>query len=124
MEWYLPFTLLSGVGLLVLSTSNFIGGLNTEIRQLEQDIDKIKKEIISAKLSQLKLLSVSIVLQYVCLFLFTLSSILLSFLNDETPLAKAATLIAVALVSVALALLIVFSFRAISIRQKSLSSFI
>jgi drug/metabolite transporter (DMT)-like permease len=122
MEWYLPFTLLSGVGLLVLSTSNFITGLNDEIYQLGRDDVEGKREIIRLKLKQLKLLSTSIVLQYVSLFLFTVSSILISFLADHQSFIKVVIVLGVVLISISLAMLSLFSIKAISIRQENLKS--
>ena len=122
MEWYLPFTLLSGVGLPVLSTSNFITGLNDEIYQLGRDDVEGKREIIRLKLKQLKLLSTSIVLQYVSLFLFTVSSILISFMADHQSFIKVVIVLGVVLISISLAMLSLFSIKAISIRQENLKS--
>lgn len=34
MEWYVPMTILPGIGLIILSTSNFLIALNIEIAQL------------------------------------------------------------------------------------------
>jgi hypothetical protein len=34
MEWYIPISLLPGIALIILSTSNFILALNNEIKEL------------------------------------------------------------------------------------------
>ncbi len=120
MEWYLPFTLLSSAGLLVLSTSNFINGLNDEIYQLEQMEKEEKVEVISLKLEQLKLISIAIVLQYIALFLFASCSIIIAFFEQLEFISKGMIIIGVLLISASLLMLIVFSYRAIGIRQKHL----
>jgi hypothetical protein len=120
MEWYLPFTLLSSVGLLVLSTSNLISGLNGEIYQIENMGTAGKERIIDLKLRQLKLISTSVVLQYVALFLFSICSIMISFYPGHQWLSRGTILLGVVLVSIALVLLIVFAYRAIYIRQMHL----
>ena len=35
MEWYIPITILPGIGLIILSTSNVVLELNREIERLE-----------------------------------------------------------------------------------------
>lgn len=120
MDWYLPFTLLSGVGLLVLSTSNFINGLNSEITQMEAEKQQPHLVVIASKLSQLRLLSIAIALQYISLFLFTLTSIILAFMTHKEGLTRVIILLGVCILSVALGMLIFFAIRAVGIRQKHL----
>ena len=46
-------TIIPGIGLIIMSTSNIMLALNDEISQLEHEENKVV-EIIDAKLSQLK----------------------------------------------------------------------
>ena len=39
MEWYIPLTVLPAIALIILSTSNFLVGLNSELNQLERNRD-------------------------------------------------------------------------------------
>ena len=52
MEWYIPITILPGIGLLILSTSNFLIALNSEIQALNQDMGKYQV-IVFEKIQQL-----------------------------------------------------------------------
>ena len=53
MEWYIPMTIIPGIGLIILSTTNIILALNNEISNLENE-KRINVSIIKSKLSQLK----------------------------------------------------------------------
>ena len=72
MEWYLPITIIPGIGLVILSTSNILLALNREITQLEAAAQE-NVSIIASKLVQLKTVSFSIVFQYIGVLLFLLS---------------------------------------------------
>ncbi len=69
MEWLIPITIIPGVGLIILSTSNIMVSLNEEISIIVYENEK-NAEIIRDKLLQLKRLSISIVFQYIGVFLF------------------------------------------------------
>lgn len=58
MEWYGPLTVLPSIGLIILSTANFIVSLNNELTGLE--VDKVKHQaIIQMKIAQLKKLGIA-----------------------------------------------------------------
>ncbi len=40
MQWILPLTVLPGIALIILSTSNLVISLNNEITQLNKEKDK------------------------------------------------------------------------------------
>ena len=62
-NWYLPLTIVPGIGLIILSTSNLMITLSNEIRDM---IDASKdKIIITKKLEQLKLLNMGMVFFYI-----------------------------------------------------------
>ncbi len=63
MEWYIPITMLSGIGLIILSTPNLLIALNDEIKYLNLKEDKYSN-IIQLKLVRLKHLNLALVEQY------------------------------------------------------------
>ena len=64
-DWYIPVTIVPGLGLIILSTSNQLMALSDEIKILIERCIEI--DIIKRKLSQLKLLNNnSCVLLYLC----------------------------------------------------------
>ena len=75
MEWYIPLTILPGIGMLILSTSNLLIAINNEIRDLNQEKDKYGV-IISAKIKQLKRLNYALIAEYVSAFVFVMGGIL------------------------------------------------
>lgn len=121
MAWYIPFTIIPGVGLIILSTSNIILNLNDEISRLE-GLEKEKLHpIIEAKLRQLKSLSWAIIYQYCGLFAFMLSGIIAALVADFPDLSKYILLLGGLFVTLSLYLLIIYSFKAVKIRQKHLT---
>ena len=80
LEWYAPLTILPAVGLIILSTSNFLVALNNEIYQLEKDGD-INEWIINQKLKQLKRLGIAMTLLYSSALFFMFSALLKSAYN-------------------------------------------
>ncbi len=118
MQWYLPMTIIPGIGLIILSTSNLMLNLNSEISQLKHEGEHVKN-IISLKLGQLKTLSWSIVFQYLGVILFLFSGLLMSMFA-QAPLAKGLLVAGVSVVSISIFLLLIYSIKAVSIRQKHL----
>ena len=119
MEWYLPITIVPGIGLLILSTSNIMLALNREISELETASASGENcdVVIRAKLAQLKTVSFSIMFQYLGVLLFLLSG-LGSFSSQKA--ARGFLVAGVGFVAFSIALLLVYSIRAIAIRQKHL----
>jgi hypothetical protein len=76
MEWFIPLTIIPGVGLIIVSTSNILLTLNDEITKLVNKNDNCL-DIIKSKLQQLNTISVSAVFQYINIFfILTYSPIL------------------------------------------------
>jgi len=119
MEWYLPITILPGIGMIILSTSNIMLDLNNEITQLE-DSGMENVAIINAKVSQLKKLSISIVFQYLGILLFLFSGILKSIFENADLYLKWLLIIGVMVVSFSIIILLIYSVKAVRIRQKHL----
>jgi len=118
MDWYLPMTIIPGVGLIILSTSNIMLALNSEITQLNNDVKN--SEIIELKLSQLKRVSISIVFQYIGVLLFLMSGIIKSIFSLSESIPKTFLTIGVIIVGISLFILLFYSIKAVGIRQKHL----
>jgi len=119
MEWYIPITILPGVSLLVLSTINLIISLNEELKQLNKD-RSLYLEIIELKLKQLKVLSYALIALYTSLFSMVVSGILGSLLTSNQSISITVLLIGTLILSLAITLLISYSIKSLSIRQKHL----
>lgn len=120
MQWYIPMTIIPGIGLLILSTSNIMLSLNNEISQLNSQRDKRLDIIIRLKLAQLKRISIAIVFQYTGVLFFLLSGIIKSMLAESDNVAKLLLTSGVILISLSLIGLLVYSIKAVTIRQKHL----
>ena len=119
MEWYIPISLLPGIALMILSTSNFIISLNAEIQKLKEQEAKYK-EIIKLKVNQLKRLSYSISGFYLSVLFFTISG-LFSSLSYPLKIVFAFMLIGIGIMTASVLLLIIYSIRAVQIRTKHLN---
>lgn len=113
-NWYIPITILPGIALLILSTSNLMIALSGEIRQRIEG--KMKAETTIRKLRQLKMLSRSLVCFYVgaaCMVgagvqnLFSVNQLITEILLT----------VGAVCVFIAVSFLIFFSLRAVRIRQ-------
>jgi len=113
-NWYLPITIVPGLGLLILSTSNLMVTLSNEISGMIEHSKE--KAIITRKLKQLKLLNMAMVFFYVSVALLLVSAVL----NGLYTIEKTSLYISVlAIVSALIGLfsLVIYSFRAVTIRQ-------
>lgn len=114
MTWYLPITIIPGLGLLLLSTSNLMLSLNTEIRSLENN------GIAVRKLKQLKRLNYVMVYFYLSISLLVVSGLIGSVLSQfkiEKNYHLWITIIGIVSLLIGLINLIVYSLKAIKIRQ-------
>lgn len=116
MEWYLPMTIIPGVGLIILSTSNIMLTLNKEITELIV-VKTGDCEVVRAKLSQLKRLSISIVFQYIAVLLFLLAGVVIAVFSISELLAKGFLITGVLSLCTSIAILLIYSIKAVSIRQ-------
>ncbi len=123
MEWYIPITILPGIGLLILSTSNILIALNQEIVELEVRESKLNKEkfrsIVKKKLAQLKNLNYALIGQYLSAFALVVGGILGVMVKDITVI-NSFVIIGVGFLSVSIGLLIQYSFKSLQIRQEHL----
>lgn len=72
--WVLPLTVLPGIGLFILSTTNYINALSGEIAALfeEEDCDKV---LLKKKITQLTVLNTAIIMLYISGALFAVSGL-------------------------------------------------
>lgn len=119
-NWYVPITIVPGIGLLLMSTSTLLGALSTEIKNLIEDhIDY--EALLHRKLTQLKLVNYAMVFLYVSVACFVLSGLIAGLyesthtMNDDIPIYF--SVIGILSCLTALLLLILFSLRAVKIKQ-------
>ncbi|GMN06103.1 hypothetical protein MTsPCn5_14920 [Croceitalea sp. MTPC5] len=117
-EWYVPITILPGICLLILSTSNIMIDLSREIKLLIKDGGSSK--LIERKLRQLKLINKAMVFLYLSVGSFVISALLLGVSTSTGINIQAATYIlflGILFAMLALGSLILYSFRAVRLRQ-------
>lgn len=121
-QWSIPIALLPGIALLILSTSNFILGLNRELKELTTEPEQ--KWLVKGKLGQLKVLSYALAGLYVsCAFLVLISAMML-YGTENTGfnlrlITKVLLLFSVVSIFMSLTLLTVYSIRAVRFRQRA-----
>jgi hypothetical protein len=118
MDWYIPITLLPGIALLILSTSNFIIALNIEIQDLKEK-EELFKEIIKLKIIQLKRLSYAISGLYLSVLLFTISG-LFSSLEYSDDMIFTVISVGTGIMTLSVVLLIIYSISSNKIKRKHL----
>lgn len=119
MEWYVPITIIPGIGMLVQSTSGLLLALNNEISSLINQ--KGKANIIERKLKQLKTLNYSMVSFYISIALLIIAGLIGSFFS-ELNLKNNHYTIYISILAILAALfgityLVIYSFKAVKIRQ-------
>jgi len=115
MEWYIPITILPGIGLLILSTSNFLIALNNEIKELNIDKEKYQL-IVTEKIEQLKKLTYAQIAQYLSAFLFVVSGII-GAISTRKEIMVYLVLCGVFLLAISIVLLIHYSIKTLKIRR-------
>lgn len=113
-NWYLPITIVPGLGLLILSTSNLMVTLSNEINtMIESSKQKI---IITKKIKQLKLLNMAMVFFYVAVAFLLISAVINGLYTVEKT-SLYISVLAIIFALIGLFSLVIFSFRAVTIRQ-------
>jgi hypothetical protein len=118
-HWYLPITILPGIGLLILSTSNQLIALSNEISE-RLKLEICNDQISQRKLKQLKLLNKGLVGWYLGAGIMVASGILSgiqNLYNFSNTFGIIAMLSGVLSVFIPISFLIVYSMRAVKIRQ-------
>ena len=118
MEWYGPLTILPAVGLIIMSTTNFIIALNEEIILLQKDKEKLNN-IIALKVKQLRRLGIANGFLYGSALLFLVAGIT-KVLTQVDSLFNYTLLFGVLLTTIALVFLFIHAIKSVSIREKHL----
>jgi len=122
-EWYIPITILPGICLLILSTSNIMIDLSTEVRILIHE-NETTSALIERKLKQLKLINRAMVFLYLSVGGFVISG-LLSGIGENVGVhfnfGLYVLFLGIAMAMLALFSLILYSFRAVRLRQDQYS---
>ena len=113
-NWHLPITIVPGLGLLILSTSNLMVTLSNEISGMIENSNK--KSITARKLKQLRLLNMAIVFFYVAVALLLISAVI-NGLYEVGKTSLYTSVLAIVFALIGLISLIIYSFRAVTIRQ-------
>lgn len=113
-NWYLPITIVPGLGLLILSTSNLMISLSNEICSMLSEYQG--NNLLQRKLSQLKMLNTAMIFFYVAVAFLLCSSLANGMVHVETA-ARFLSIAAVIFALVGLIMLVLYSLRAVGIRQ-------
>ncbi len=120
MEWYLPITILPGIGMIILSTVHQVTTLSQEISGYQKnECDAFQKKIARRKIHQLGLLTRAVALLYVSVGAFVLSGILAVILPEYKMISVPSVILFVGtfLILASITLLITYAFRAVNIRR-------
>ena len=118
-EWFFPMTLLPGVGLLIMSTSNLSMGLSSEIAALLKE-DKDLAPVIKQKIKQLSRLNLSLTSFYVSCIGLVISGFIagLSKTSEQNQFWSEVVLwLSIVCIFIALILLMIYSANAVKIKR-------
>jgi uncharacterized membrane protein len=118
--WYLPITIIPGIGMLILSTVTQMLSISEEIRQFSlQECSEFQHQIANRKIKQLGLLTKANSLLYLATGSFVLSGILGIIIENDSVFSFPSIVLytGAIFIFIAIDLLILYSFRAIKIRK-------
>lgn len=115
MEWYLPITIMPGIGMLIFSTTNQMLSISSEVGTLlSVECTEFQHHIASLKIKQIKRLTS---LLYSSAGFYVLSGIFGVFATINTNMPEILLILGTLQLFLALILLVIFSFNTIKIRQ-------
>lgn len=118
-EWYVPITILPSVGVLIVSTTNQMTALNSEIGSLLfSPCPLCRHEVVDLNVEQLRRLGLSSFCLYFSATLFVLSGILNALSALYFFLSNFVLLLGVFFLFVATVFLVVHGFKTIQIRKQ------
>ena len=119
-NWVIPLTLLPGIGMMIMSTTNLSAALSQEINGFIHEPDQ-DTQLIERKISQLSLLNVALVALYVGTASFALTGLIGGVSTiQQLMIHESATLflvIGIGCLLLATIFLITFSIRAVRIKR-------
>ncbi|TRX57568.1 DUF2721 domain-containing protein [Fulvivirga sp. M361] len=120
-EWYIPVTLLPGVGLLIMSTSNLMNSLSGELSMLIHEHDNAFHTIIEKKISQIHLLNKSLSSLYISSAAYVLAGLIGGLGTSQNMLVETGQfslmILGTICVLIGLIWLTQFSYRAVTIKR-------
>ncbi|MEL4307006.1 hypothetical protein [Joostella sp. CR20] len=120
MNWYIPITILPGLGMLILSTATQMMGLSSEIGALvSKKCSPFQHTIAQKKIKQLGLLTRASTLLYTATGCYVLSGIIGAiYENDSVWSVPSITLyVGTILMFIGITFLIIYAFRTVIIRK-------
>ena len=121
-EWYIPVTLLPGVGLLIMSTSNLLNAISAELSMLISEEKKVLINVIERKISQVGLLNKSLVSLYVSSASYVLAGLIGALVSSNPKVFERAQFMLLMMgtlaVLIALVFLTLFSYHSVSIKKE------
>ena len=120
-DWIIPLTLLPGIGMMIMSTSNLSTAISDEINSLLHE-DECKTQLVETKISQMSLLNISLVCLYISTAVFAVAGLLggISDLQDimiDITYHHVLVIVGIATLVVATLLLMIFSIRSVKIKR-------
>lgn len=120
MIWYLPITIIPGLGMLILSTVTQMLNLSSEINTLvSEKCTAFQHELSARKIKQLGLLTRASALLYLATGSYVLSGILGVIFESESKISVPSITLytGTIFVFISITLLILYAFRAVKIRK-------
>lgn len=120
-SWVIPLTLLPGIGMMILSTTNLTTAIGVEINNLLEK-ENCNQELVKKKISQMSLLNVAMVCLYISAADFAVAGLIEGIFKLRTEMHDGTLhqlLLVIGIASLVLAslLLIIFSIRAVRIKR-------
>ena len=116
-EWYIPITIIPGVGLLIMSTSGLVANLSNEIAALIKESCQAHRSLIEKKIDHLTRLTRAMVTLY-CSSAVLVPSGILKVVLSENPIPEALLFIGALLLFAGLFFLMRYSIFAVRIRKQ------
>ena len=120
-NWIFPLTILPGIGLLIMSSTNWSVAITGEINQLLND-DQCNMTLLQKKIQQLGLVNRALVALYLCASLCALSGFMAGIMQyqmENTQLVATSLLcIGMIFLLIATVMLIIYAFRATNIKRQ------
>lgn len=121
MEWYIPITILPGIGVLLMSSATLTVAMYGDIKGL-MDQEDLDHDFLKSKISQLNLLSSAMVGFYVACALMVLAGLASGFNLPHTAMWEGLTrvlmLVGVIATTISLFLLVTYSLKAVRMRRE------
>ncbi|MFT5821111.1 MAG: hypothetical protein ACI8ZM_002360 [Crocinitomix sp.] len=118
IEWYFPFIILPGLGLLILSTTGLMLGISSEVGALlANKCTKFEHMISDLKIKQIRRLTRAATLLYTAAGMYVLSGVIGAAIRSYNIVSHIVLYAGTLSVLIALILLIQYSYKTVGIRK-------